>query len=609
MAVQIFRWRAIGPLLLVLAVVAVLVWLFAEPVARQTTEEASTELLGTQVDVGKLDIYARQGAVELRRLQIADPFDPRRNLVEAADIRLKLDPVALAEKKLVVERFTLTGMRFGTRRERPARPVRGDGFAPTLLRSVRQWAQQFDAPLLSLTPIDTIRQLVLNPTQLATVREARALVARTDSTRQALEQGFRALNIEQTVDSARALVQRLAATDPKALGADGVRRTIETVRRAQQELEAAERRVDGLRGGVESGVGLLRQGVESLDEARRGDYAFARGLLKLPSLNAPEIGRAFFGDVSIDRFQQAVYWAELARHYMPPGLLPRQDPGPQRLRASGTTVRFPKEREYPSFLLREGRIDFAIGGAGLAQGAYEATVRGVTSEPALYGRPTLVTARRTARGTALGGVAVDAVIDHVRPGIRDSVSARLTDLRLPAFDLPRLPFRLDPGRGNSSLVFALTGDRVRARWSVASDRVSWSADTAGRRQDDLERLVWRVVSGLSALRVNAELDGPLRRPRLSVASNLDEAVARRLEAILGEEVARAEKLARAKVDSLVADKVEPVKRQVAAVQQQATERVEAARQQLDGLQRDLQAQADRLAGPFRGLIELPKIRL
>ena len=148
MAVKIFRWKAIGPLLLFLLIIAILVWLFAEPFAKDTTEEVGTELLGTQVDIGKLDIRAGEAAVDLHLLEIADPFNVAKNLVEAEEIRLKLNPLALAEKKLVVENLRLGGVKFGTTRKTPAKPVEGDGFAPQALRSVRQWAQQFDVPIL-----------------------------------------------------------------------------------------------------------------------------------------------------------------------------------------------------------------------------------------------------------------------------------------------------------------------------------------------------------------------------------------------------------------------------------------------------------------------------
>ena len=608
MRVKIFRWKAIGPLILLFIVLAVLAYLFAEPVARQTSEEVSTELLGTQVDIGRLDLVPKQSSVDLGALQVADPFEPRRNLIEADRIVLKLNPEALAEKKLVVERFALQGMRFGTARKKPARPVSGNGFAPQALKAVREWGEQFDVPLLQLTPIDTVRQLVLNPGQLGTVRAAEGLLARTDSTRQALEQGFQTLNVKGTVDSARALADRLAGTDVRTLGLDGTRQAIESVKQTLERLDQARQQVNGLQKNVTQGIKLLGAGVQGLDEARKKDYAFARSLLKLPTFSAPELGNAFFGKVSIDRFQQALYWAELARHYMPPGLLPREDKGPERLRASGRTVRFPKEHTWPSFLMQLGQIDFTIA-QGLLKGAYAASVQGLTSAPALYGKPMIVSAQRSAAGTAVAGLDVHAVIDHRTANVRDSVSARLRGVKLPSFDLPGLPFHLTPGTGNANLTFAMRGERLLGRWSIGSNELKWARDTAATRPSDLEQIVWRVVSGLDRLDVAAEVSGTVKAPKLSVRSNLDQAVAQRLQAVVGEEVAKAETMARAKVDSLVRDKVEPVKQRIAAVQADATKRVAGEQGRLDAVEADLRKELERLTRGVVPGIRLPKIKL
>jgi uncharacterized protein (TIGR03545 family) len=605
---KIFRWKAVGPLLILLVLIGILVVLFAEPVARQTTEEASTELLGTQVDVGRLDLLPRTASVDLGALQVADPFEPRRNLIEADRIVVKLNPEALTEKKLVVERFAVQGMRFGTTRKILARPVTGGGFAPKALRTVRQWSQQFDVPILQLTPIDTIKSLVLNPTQLGTVQAAQGLLARTDSTRQALEQGFQALDVRGTVDSARALADRLTATDPGKLGVDGTRQAIQSVQQTLEQLGQAKQRLNGLQRNVTQGVTLLSTGVQSLDEARKRDYAFARSLLKLPSIAAPDIGSAFFGKVSIDRFQQALYWTELARHYMPPGLLPREDAGPKRLRASGTTVRFPKERTWPSFLMKVGQVDFTIAD-GLLRGVYAASVQGVTSEPALYGLPTVVTARRNAPGSVISGIDVAAIVDHRTANVRDSVTAKLRGVKLPSFAIPGLPFRMMPGTGAANLTFALRRDQLLGRWSIGSNEVAWALDSTGGRRNDLEQIVWRVVSGLKQLDVNAEVRGTIKAPKLSVKSNLDEAIAQRLKAVVGEEVAKAEAMARAKVDSIVSDKVEPVKQRVAAVRTEATQRVADEQKRLDDVQTELQTQLKRLTGGLAPNVKLPKIKL
>ena len=608
MAVKIFRWKAIGPLILFLAIIAVLLWLFAEPVAEDTTEEVGTELLGTQVDIGKLDIRAGEAAVDLQALEVADPFDLGKNLVEAEEIRLKLNPLALAEKKLVVENLRLGGVRFGTTRRTPARPVEGDGFAPQALRSVREWAQQFDVPLLKLTPIDTVRQLVLNPSQLTTVKTAQALAGRADSARRGLEQSIQQLDVTGTVDSARALATRLKATDPRKLGLEGTRKAIEDTRASLERLEEAKQRVETLERQVQGGAGSLTAGLLNLDEARKKDYAFARSLLQLPTFSAPEIGEAFFGKVSIDRFQQALYYTELARRYMPPGLLPKQHPGPERLRASGMNVRFPKEQDWPKFLVQLGQVDLEIGGDSPLRGAYEAVVQGLTSDPSLYGKPTIVRTSRTAEGSAIAGIDVSAFIDHVNPErVRDSASARLRGVELPTLDIPGLPFRLNPGRGAARLDFALRNDQLSGRWSLSSNQVAWALDSAGRKLNTLEGLVWRVVSGLKNLSVDARVSGGLRSPKLAVSSNLDRAIARRLEAVIGEEVAKAEKMVRAKVDSVVAERVEPVRRQIVAVRSEAEARLASERKRVEDVERELQAELKRLTGGLAPDIKLPKL--
>jgi uncharacterized protein (TIGR03545 family) len=611
MKVKIFRWKAIGPLLVLFALLGVLVWIFAEPVARQTTEEASSELLGTEVDVGKLDLLPRQASVELRALQIADPFVLTRNLIEADQILLKLNPAALAEKKIVIQHLTLHGMRFATARKKPARPPSGSGFAPKVYRAVNQWAKQFDVPLLSLTPIDTIRQLALDPTQLTTIREAQSLLARTDSVRKGLDQGFQQLNIGPTVDSARALAQRLAATDPKKLGIDGTRQAIQSVQQTLKKIGDAKKQIQALERNAQSAVKYLGQGVQLLDQARQKDFGFAKSLLKLPTFSAPEIGGALFGKVSIERFKQAAYWAELAQQYMPPGLLPHPTPGPKRFRAAGETIEFPKAKDFPRFLLEQGQLDFSIGGTSPIQGAYTATVQGLTSTPALYGRPAVITATRRAAGSALASVDVGALINHLTARTHDSANARLEGIKLPSFDLPGLPLRVDPGTGSSSLMFSMrnAGAELRGRWAVGSNKVSWIADSAGRRLNEIERLVLRVVSGLSDLQVVAELSGSLVSPKFSVSSNLDNAIATQLRAVMGEEIGRAERLVRAKVDSLVADKVEPVKRQVASVETQANQRIQSEKQRLDEVEKQLNAELQRLTRGLAPGIELPKIKL
>ena len=100
----------------------------------------------------------------------------------------------------------------------------------------------------------------------------------------------------------------------------------------------------------------------------------------------------------------------------------------------------------------------AASAAGAAPRTYAARLSGVTSDPALYGRP--ATASAMAPGVRLG-----ALLDHVQATPRDTAAASLAGVALPPLPLSLLPIRLEPGRGTVALSFSLQGDQVRALWT------------------------------------------------------------------------------------------------------------------------------------------------
>src|SRR5919198_5900700 len=118
---KVFRWRAVGPLLVLLVIVSVLWWLFADTIARHESEQVGTELLGAKVEINDLHLDLAHGKVRIAGLTIASPHEAFRNLVQADELVADLDMVPLTEKKLVINRLAANGLRFGTPRETDGR--------------------------------------------------------------------------------------------------------------------------------------------------------------------------------------------------------------------------------------------------------------------------------------------------------------------------------------------------------------------------------------------------------------------------------------------------------------------------------------------------------
>jgi uncharacterized protein (TIGR03545 family) len=597
----IFRWKGIIPLILGLALVATVWLLFADRLLRSSAEEAGTKALGTELDVATLHLDLVHTSIQLNGVAIADPFDARRNLLEVKQLFVQLEPEPLLEKKLVITRLTIGDVRTGTPRSRPARPVAAGGFAPSALHEMQQWAKQFDVPLLSLTPIDTIKSIVLDPAQLSSVKAALALGQRADSTRTNLQRSFTSLPLQATLDSSRALLTRLQGVNVRTLGLTGARSAVADIRRASARVDSLKKQIEGLATSAKTAGDSLQAGLRAVDDARRADYEFAKRLIKLPSFDAPDIGSALFGKVTIDKVQQAVYWTELARQYMPPGLLPKPSPGPPRLRASGTTVHFVKPQAYPRFLLRRADIDVTVSD-GPGRGKYVGAVQDATTEPALIGKPTLFAIQRAANGSAVDSLRITGTLDHAGARPRDVLTVQAGGMELPSFPIPGLPYRAAPGRGNSALRLTLDGDQLDAHWSLASGKLAWVADSAARKMNTIESLVAKVLTGVTALQMNALITGPIKAPKLAINSNLDRVVADQLRSVVGSQVAAAEAKVRAHVDSLVDEKAAPVKAKIATLRAEADQRIADARTKLDAEKQKLDAQVKQFSG---GLVGLP----
>lgn len=584
MRTAIFRWKAIVPLLLFLVLLVGTWSLWGDRWLRAGIEAGGTAALGARVELKRAHLGLSSGQLTLRGLVVASPNDSFQNLFEADELTADLATLPLLEKKVVIDRLAATGLEFGTpRATNGIVPSTGPSVVAQVRGNVGDWASRVNVPVLQLAT-GKVEIGQLDPAKLATPQLAAALSARADSTKQALGTGIDSLQLGPVLDSANAQLQRVRgakATDLAVL--NDTRRTLDQLKKASDRLAVLERR-------TAAGAAALTSGAAGLDSARKDDEALARSLVKLPPLDAASVGAALFGRQTVNKVQRTLYYAQLARDYMPPGLKPQAHAAPPRVRRAGLTVRFPRAHEDPGFLLKTGELSFRLAADSQAPRDYHGTLSGLTSQPALYGRPTTFVA--TAPGAGIG-----ALLDHVRPVSHDTLSARVDGVRLAPLVLPSLPIRLDPGKGVTTVAFALTGDSLRARWGIHSNAVTWSrGDSAGGALGDL---VWRALSGITTLDLAAEIRGTLARPALAVHSNLDDALAARLKAVVGEQAAAAERQVRARVDSLVDAAAAPARARATAATADAQRRLADQRARLDQLRKDLDQRLRQLTGGLR----------
>ncbi len=620
---KIFRWKAIVPLGVFLVLLAVCWVLLLDVIVERSIEKAGAVLVGAKVDLEEADVRLGEGTVVLRGLQVTNPDRPMTNLIEADEIVVDLRVTPLLEKKLLIDTVALRGMRFGTQREESGALKNLPPGAGLIRREIDAWAEAIRIPPLTLEGLGQVVNVdAIRPESLQTLRHAEAAAAYADSLGANWDRQVQALDPQPRVDSTRALIERLRNADPGRLGVSGVTSLANSARTSLESVREFGASVAALDSTARSEFDQAGDLVRGLADAQASDYARARGLLQLPSLEGPEISPAIFGDAAIAWIRPLLYWIRRAEQYLPPGLDPRSYTGNDRARHRGTTVLFPRHDGLPRFLLEHGEASFALGGTGTAAGRYLAQVNGVTSEPSLYGQPLRLLAERVDAQQGPSDVRVFGLLDHRTAPIRDSIDVFLRGVSLPSLDLEALGARLNLGNGSTALSLERNGDRISARWTWRSGDATWerlnsqhptsnaqpaASDTELQigSQEWAEDLLWRSVSGIRDVEIDVQVGGSIERPTLAVGSNVGRVVAQSLRRELGREIERTEAEIRARVDALVQEHVARAEGALDDLQAKLTDEIAPLTAQVTELEEQLEQEIRNLTRRLPGGLRIP----
>ncbi|MEJ2237087.1 MAG: TIGR03545 family protein [Gemmatimonadales bacterium] len=554
---KLFRWKAIVPLTIVLVLIGVAWWLYSDRLIEHSIEDFGADLVGARVDVEEADLSLAEGRLRIVGLAAANPNSPMRNLFEAREIVADIRTLPLLKKKLLIEQVSVRGVRFGTERTESGElddPSRQSG---QLVRTISGWADRVRIPPLNLEGLNTVVNVAaIAAESLTTYRRAHSTIAFADSTRVEWEAQLLGLNPKPLIDSAQALVNRLNNVNPLTLGVTGVTQLASSSRDMMSSLTSLTSRVTSLDSTVRGGMDQLLASVNGLADARQADYDYARGLLRLPSLDSPDLSAGLFGDMAVARLEPVLYWVNQAGRYLPPGLDPRRRPGPKRPRRAGVTVKFPDRDGDPSFLVETADADLEIGGEGAAAGMYAGRITGLTSEPAILGEPLTAMIERTGAAVGPTDVRLGLVMDHTGPVIRDSGSVAVAGVSLPEFDIGGIDAHLDLGQGASNLSLSRVGDSIAGTWVWRSGDVRWTRGAGSGEQGAgigamAQDFLWQTLADIDDVEITVRFSGSPAGPSLRIGSNVGRAVAASLRRQLGDRIEQAQREVYAQVNRLV----------------------------------------------------------
>ena len=527
----LLRWWGAGLFVGLGALVAFVVIVLVDPVARWSLEKGGSLALQRDVRIGGVNVSFGEGSVTIDRIEVASEKAGIDALsVERAAFDIDLN--ALLLNRTHIEKIAVKGMGFETPETMKKEPA-----APSDEGNATEGGM-FDLPGFELPTPDSL----LAKADLQTVRaynqaegEIREIVAKWEKVSKS--EDFSSAKLEELKRDFEALKAKSNSKEPAQMIA-----LAKEVKAFQQKISDYKARLTAVKDDFQKDRKRIQELYAQMKEASEADYRKLKSAYDLSTGGAMNIVGALFGD-------KVKEYIALARRYyaMAEPYLQSEPEPPVPPRGEGRWMKYPLTQPDPDLWIARTEIDGLLKGQG-----FSAVIRDVTDRQKQLGRP--LTFTMESDGPTISKLLLKGEDNRLGETVADRVTFEAAGLPLDAMAFNVLEL------GKSMLAFKgnVTLDDMKQLGGSSSLAFS-DAAIALKGEGKMMELAAEVVKGIRAFKADVDLGGTLLLPKVSVATDLDGQIAKGIGASFSKEAAAYSKELKGKLEAQMGDKLGALK--------------------------------------------------
>ncbi|GAB3031471.1 TIGR03545 family protein [Bowmanella dokdonensis] len=515
---RFIRFSGLATFLLILAGLAAIFLLFLNTWIKLAVEIGAGSANGAEVNVGQVSHTLSPLSVTLEQIQLTDPTNPDQNRLFIARLSGGIDLLPLLMDKLIIPELSASGIRFDAPRDSA-----GDVYAkPTeRMKNLFQMPEDSELPgveeILAKSPLKTDKA----------VEQARETYARYQ---QQISEQYQSLPGEETLNDYKQRLDSLQNTEFKDAAA--LAKAREEFEQLQAQLREDKGALKQFKGSVEEARAALEQQIIQLKAAPQRDYDLLKGLLVGDAAALGEVTQALFGE-------KVRIWSErlfAAYHVMAPMLARTQQNQTEQRRSEGRFVPFAETRPLPSLLIGKAELSLDWQGQTLSSQWQD-----ITTEHDKLGRATRFSL--SSQSSPLWqSLSTTGDFWLGKEGLKANQDWELTGIQLAQQTLlgeGKLTSSLERGQLDSAGTLSIERNQLSGQGRINLSQLELSAKGSNR----LTNLLADTLRKLQELKIEADVDGLLDAPNVSLRSDLDRKLGKVLaENVSGEAKARLEEL-------------------------------------------------------------------
>lgn len=515
----------------------VVIWLIPAPLIKWGIEKYGTQAVGAKVDVGEVDFSWLSARLALKDIAVTNPDKPMRNLVAFSEIATEVKVSELIGGQVYLNEVLINGIALDSERET-------SGAVPGLTSEgmFAESDQGFSIPGVDLPDTDKL------------VAEEKAVYEK------------RIQEVKNQIEAKKQEWKQLQDSLPDKAKLEEYKQRVKELKEKKDPLGriAALKDLKALSKDIKQDAKSFENARDKIKAEYKSLQADVAALKKLPDQSFADIIKTLgleesrLANLGASMLEGPMrQWLDKGYHYYR-----LMSGGGAETEAPAAQAATPKTA--PALFVELTQIS-GIFSQGTRQGEINGVIKNFSDAPALAGKPILIDLK--ALGGGFGEISLNGEIDHLTPGKeKDEIIFKMAKTQLN-------DFVLSPSESlNLLLKNALVNFDAKA--SIASlsslnvDFKSLFRDIqvdSGTGTGDMSKTqaaVVKAVQQLSELIVEGGADGTVKKPSLSLSSNLDDVLKAALGDVIREKTQAFRQELTGKLNAQLQEKLGPVNEQL-----------------------------------------------
>lgn len=615
------RRKGVIFLVILIGIFVGLSFILTDKWAENLIEKLGSRAVGAKVEIDGLDIDLFSSRTKWDSLQITDPQNTLQNILATGPSDLDFNFLPLLSKKVIIETIKVTNAESGTSRSTdgklilpPKKQKKKKTAKPNIFTKTAQKLQDdvTKAPAWNLSQftrkvnVDSIVALleVKAPDKIdSTYKDLNARYTKWDNI-------LKSNRIEKDLKDLETMAKSLNIEDVKDV--QKLIKMLDTAQKMKIRVDSLKSFTDRTRTGLKTDLENGQKSVRLVDNWIKDDYNRALSKAKIPDITAKNIGKFIFGNQVVSNLEKVLNITQTVRTYSAKlgSDKPKKEKPP---RLKGQDIHFGKKAKLPKFWIQH--VD-------LSGNAYHIDLEGkldhLVSDQKLIGKPTTLAVDGTRRDGA--AISLDGLFNYLEDTEQESYQMQMSGMELAGVTLSKsqfLPYKVKKGKGTLSAKLAFEGNTFTGVINFKASGLQFQ--TEGQKpKNKVEEIIRSVVESTSTVTFTSKIKGKGDDIQFDLDSNLDELFARKLRAIVSDEIESAKKKLLAevdkqvkpykdKLDKLVNEKQKEIEDKMADVQKQVDDKLkeaEAKKKEIeDKIEAEKKKKSDKLENDIKNKLD------